>query len=324
MSLSKPASSSSATTTEIVDPTKSRFSLTLPQTYGYLTIVQAGSAIVFSTFLVTHLSAAILANFGGVELANKALVLGRVYYQNSLLEPIIVFGSLWVHITSGVAKRGIRLFWRKLRKEDSRKLTGEVNEKIEKIVTDETNDKGQVVRQKITTKTTTTITPSYISRAVAFLLPLHSLTGYLLIPVVVSHYAVNRIIPRRYLGDSSLIDITYVTLALKRWPKSTYLGFTLLLGLAAYHVASGAPAAFQVISGSISLKKNKDRAAIASDQAKKRQNSIRNGALTTSLGLVASGLLVIGGIIGRGNINIPLRAEYLRIYEHIYPQSWVR
>ncbi|CAG8611969.1 9868_t:CDS:2, partial [Scutellospora calospora] len=99
-----------------------------------------------------------------------------VYYQNRLLEPIIVAGSLWGHIISGLVKRGIKLYW-KYKKQDVRKLTGEVHEKVERIITDEKNEQGQVVRQKITTKTTTTITGSYISRAAVFLLQHHHLTG---------------------------------------------------------------------------------------------------------------------------------------------------
>ncbi|CAG8477256.1 5379_t:CDS:1, partial [Paraglomus brasilianum] len=167
MSLSKPTSSSTTSGRP-----------TLPQAYGYLTIVQSGTAIVFSTVLVTHLSAIALANFGGIHLTNKAIILGRVFYQNRLLEPIVVFGAFWGHVLSGLAKRGIKLYW-KYRKADVRKLYGEVYEKVEKIVEDETNEQGVVVRQKITTKTTTTITSSYLSRASALLLPFHILTGYL-------------------------------------------------------------------------------------------------------------------------------------------------
>lgn len=43
--------------------------------------VQAFSAMAFSTFAVIHLVPPMLASVGGVELANKALLWGRVYYQ---------------------------------------------------------------------------------------------------------------------------------------------------------------------------------------------------------------------------------------------------
>src|SRR6266540_4451731 len=134
---------------------------TLPKVYGYLTIVQAGTAITFSTFLVTHLSATALATIGGIDLTNKTIVLGRVYYQNKFLEPLVVLGALVGHVAAGIAKSSIRYYW-KYKRQDARKLTGEVHERIERIITDEKNDKGEVIRQKITTRTTTTITGSYI------------------------------------------------------------------------------------------------------------------------------------------------------------------
>ncbi|CAG8718810.1 819_t:CDS:1, partial [Scutellospora calospora] len=49
--------------------------ITTPKVYGYLTLVQAGTAVVFTTFLVTHLSATALATIGGIELTNKTIVL---------------------------------------------------------------------------------------------------------------------------------------------------------------------------------------------------------------------------------------------------------
>src|SRR4051812_42995233 len=100
MSLSKPTSSSTTSGKP-----------TLPQAYGYLTIVQSGTAIVFSTVLATHLSAIALANFGGIDLTNKAMILGRVFYQHRLLEPIVVIGAFSGHVLSGLAKRGIKLYW---------------------------------------------------------------------------------------------------------------------------------------------------------------------------------------------------------------------
>ncbi|CAG8445765.1 14595_t:CDS:1 [Ambispora leptoticha] len=327
MSLSKPAGNNSKITTGESNDGKSLFSISLPKAYSHLTITQAGSAIVFSTFLVTHLSATALANFGGIELANRTMLLGRVYYQNHLLEPIVVFGALGLHIASGVAKRVIRLYW-KYRRLDKRELTGDVHETVERIVTDEKNEEGQVVRQKITTKTTKTITTSFITKASAFLLPFHSLVGYLLIPAVINHVGIHRILPKRYFGDSSLINMTYVTLALRRWPKSSYLAYATLVGLAVYHVAGGAPAALKIIKGvTVQKGKNEKQSATvpeSSENSKKLIKYLRNGAIATTIGLVGGGLLVIGGKIGRENIRIPLRNEYLKVYGRVYPHSWVR
>ncbi|CAI2164720.1 7424_t:CDS:2 [Funneliformis geosporum] len=246
--------------------------ITLPKVYGYLTIVQAGTAIAFSTFLVTHLSATTLATLGGIELTNKTIILGRVYYQNKLLEPIVVFGALVGHVAAGIAKRSIKLYW-KYNKRDDRKLTGEVHEKVEKIVTDEKNEQGNVS------------------------------IG-------------------RYLGDSSLINATYVTLSLRKWPVTSYLSLTALIGLTAYHVISGFPVVYKILRGSV-LKKSAEKQVVLSDSAKKRQRIIRNGIMITSIGLLTTGLLVIGGKFGK-DPRIPLRTEYLKVYGQVLPQSWVR
>ena len=103
---------------------------------------------------------------------------------------------------------------------DSQKLYGEVYEKVEKIVEDETNEQGVVVRQKITTKTTMTITSSYLSRASALLLPFHILSGYLLFPLATTHLYVMRILPKRELGDSSSINATP---GFPKIPKTSHL-----------------------------------------------------------------------------------------------------
>ncbi|CAG8550313.1 5793_t:CDS:1 [Acaulospora colombiana] len=311
MSLSKPTNGN----------TKIRPKFSAPWFYYHLTTIQSGTAVVFTTFLATHLSATALATVGGIELTNKTIVLGRVYYQNRFLEPVIVFGSLWGHVLAGIAKGIIRLYWkRKVR--DQRKLTGDVHEKVEKIITDETDDKGVVVRQKITTRITTTTTDSHISRAIGLILPYHRETGYLLIPLVLGHAFVARGLPRRYFGDSSLIDATYITLALKRWPRSTYLALTVLVTLGVFHAVSGAPAVFKILKSVLS-KKGVEKQPGLSEAAKRRQRIIRNGVIVSTVGLLTAGILVIGGKIGRNDIRIPLRTEYLRVYGQIYPKNWV-
>ncbi|CAG8460538.1 8033_t:CDS:1 [Diversispora eburnea] len=289
-----------------------------PWFYYRLTIVQAGTAAVFTTFLVTHLSATALASFGGIELTNKTIVLGRVYYQNKFLEPIVVFGSLCGHIIAGIAKRVIKQYW-KYKKQDQRKLIGEVRIRVEKTTADETDEHGGV-RQKITTKTTTTITGSHITRALVLIGQYHHLTGYLLIPSVLAHALLNRILPRRHFGDSSMINASYVTLSLKKWPRSSYLGLTALIAIGVYHVGSGLPAVYKILK-SLLIKKNGEK---ISESAKKRQRYIRNGIIVSTIGLLMAGILVIGGKIGKDNTRIPLRKEYLKVYGQIYPQSWVR
>ncbi|GAA5802418.1 hypothetical protein HPULCUR_007883 [Helicostylum pulchrum] len=79
--------------------------------YGLLTKVQNGSAIVFSVFAVTHGVQILGANIGGSSLANNWIMLGRPFYQDEHLEGILVTGSILTHVTAGLAKLGIRLYW---------------------------------------------------------------------------------------------------------------------------------------------------------------------------------------------------------------------
>ncbi|CAG8765259.1 16523_t:CDS:1, partial [Acaulospora morrowiae] len=309
MSLSKPTNGNG----------KIRPAFSAPWFYCHLTTFQAGTAVVFTTFLVTHLSATALATVGGIELTNKTIVLGRVYYQNKFLEPVVVFGSLWGHVLAGIAKGIIRMYWKR-KARDYRKLTGDVHEKVEKIITDETNDEGKVVRQKITTRITTTTTESHISRAIGLILPYHREAGYILIPLVLTHAFISRALPRRHFGDSSLINATYITLALKKWPRSTYLALTALVTLGVFHAVSGAPAVFRILKSV--LFKNGEKPPVVSEAARKRQRIIRNGVIVSTVGLLTAGILVLGGKIGRDNIRIPLRTEYLKVYGQIYPKSW--
>ncbi|GBC03305.1 hypothetical protein RclHR1_05060008 [Rhizophagus clarus] len=292
--------------------------ITVPKVYVCLTIIQTGTAVVFGTFLATHLSAPALSLVGGIDLTNRTIVFGRVYYQNKFLEPLVVFGALIGHVGAGIAKRCIKIYW-KYKKQDERKLAGTVHEKVEKTTTDEKDNQGNVLRQKITTKTTTTVTGSYITRALSSLLPNHHTIGYILIPVVFGHAYINRILPKRCLGDSSLINATYVTLSLRNWPRSSYLALTALIGLTAYHITSGAPVAYRVLRGFL-FKKNREKLQA---EATKKDRVLRHGIAAVSVGLLTAGLLVIGGKFGK-DPRIPLRTEYLKVYGQVYPQSWIR
>jgi len=85
----------------------------LHQLYGGLTIIQSASALTFSVFYVTHATQFMAAPFGGIELSNKYLLLGRPLYQDEHLEPILVTGAATMHVLSGVAKGAIRTYWRR-------------------------------------------------------------------------------------------------------------------------------------------------------------------------------------------------------------------
>lgn len=67
------------------------------------TSIQSISAIGFSAFLAMHLAAP-LASALGLD-ASNVMLLTREYYQTSLSEPILVWGSLVAHIASSIVRR---------------------------------------------------------------------------------------------------------------------------------------------------------------------------------------------------------------------------
>jgi len=212
--------------------------------FEILTKVQSASALAFSTFVVTHAATVVVTALRGMDAGNRTLVFGRVYYQHRALEKVVVVGAATVHFLSGLAKRGIRLYW-KWRK--NIRVSGDtvVTQRMESS----TDEHGMTTTKKITTTTTFShLFPSTDHPGTA-LLPRHHVVGYLLAAVSAIHYYFTRTLPRRKLGDSSLVDLSYVTVSLQRFPKSAYFTYFALIGLASYHLISGAPTAYANVTG---------------------------------------------------------------------------
>lgn len=69
------------------------------------------SAATLGSVLIVHMAAPVVASFArgsvGLDMANQALLMGREYYQQALLEPVLVWGSLCVHLISSAIRRTI-------------------------------------------------------------------------------------------------------------------------------------------------------------------------------------------------------------------------
>ena len=174
---------------------------------------------------------------------------------------------------------------------------------------DETNEQGVVVRQKITTKTITTITSSYLSRASALLPPFHILSGYLLFPLAITHLYVMRILPKRELGDSSSINATYTTLVFRKFPETSYLITAALVCFGVYHVVSGIPAATRVLAGAVCKRKNGGEKPLAAliEKEKRKQRNIKRGVSVLQVFCWEGCTLLVGGL---EEISLEFRKEY--------------
>ncbi|KAK6357815.1 hypothetical protein TWF730_007173 [Orbilia blumenaviensis] len=75
----------------------------------YLVKTQQISSYIFTGFLGIHwFTTGIFPLFGDAEATDSSLLLSRVIYQNDVIEPCLVLGSVGAHIVSGVALRIIR------------------------------------------------------------------------------------------------------------------------------------------------------------------------------------------------------------------------
>jgi len=81
-----------------------------PSFWGALTRknIQSYSGAIFSSFLGLHVTTTLSANYGPLAY-NEALGFFRIFYQNPLIEPILL-GSLLVHIAAGITDLYGRFF----------------------------------------------------------------------------------------------------------------------------------------------------------------------------------------------------------------------
>lgn len=272
--------------------------------------VQAFSAMAFSTFAVIHLVPPMLATVGGVEVANKALLWGRVYYQTYGLEQVLVSGSLLVHLGAGLCKAVIRMVW-KVKSYYSGSSTSTTSRAIEKgdapTVNKEsftkTNASGSTTT--ITTKTTTIIKTTggsgSGSASAPGLFPYHRLAGWILTPLVIAHMNGMRLAPLEVLGDSSMVDYSFVTYLHRIGRSGPYI---LLVGLLAYHMFGGGPVAFNMV-----LPKGSARRV-------KVQDLVRSKKMRGVVAAVVVGVVMVGtGRIMFAEGPIPLSRVYLSLLD---------
>ncbi|KAG0230522.1 hypothetical protein BGX31_005804 [Mortierella sp. GBA43] len=212
--------------------------------YQGLGRLQACSAMAFGTFGIIHLVPPILATVGGVELANKALIWGRVYYQTYGIEQVLVYGSLGIHLGTSLCRFAVRMVW-----------------KAKALIAGEDRSLSRHTETTTTTTTTAISTESTVTSVASStstvnggtrsgsgsapgLFSYHRVAGWLLTPFVLAHMDQMRMIPLEFLGDSSMLDYSYVTFLYRMKRPVPY---ALLVGLMAYHMFSGAPVAFNMI-----------------------------------------------------------------------------
>lgn len=75
-----------------------------------LRLTQKWSAYAFSTFAVLHLSGVVVAPLFSIRAADSTFMFARTIYQNSLVEPTLVYGSAGIHLLTGVLLHCYKVF----------------------------------------------------------------------------------------------------------------------------------------------------------------------------------------------------------------------
>jgi len=242
-----------------------------------LKLVQSLSACSFSFFTVVHLSAPLSALLpsrpkyisSAENRANGFLLIGRELYQGEWTEPILVYGSLGLHIASGVFNRWIKVLqrierrkWKReaLRLEmknitsskDSSAGLPSLNQGEKELLVDEMdqldaelveikNDQTLEIEEDI-------VVPSARNSSIIPPLTTHHMTGYALIPIVIHHLYIHRILPSSPLPPISSLSpsfFNYTFTALSLTHSSPYLriastlSYASLASLATYHALVG-------------------------------------------------------------------------------------
>jgi hypothetical protein len=225
---------------------------------------------VFTAFHITNTSLIPLLTRSVAE-SNRYLLLTRPYYQSLLTEPLLVALPLAAHITSGIALRLYR------RRQALRRYGAETH------------------------KDRRTIPWPALSGTSAL--------GYALVPLAGFHVWTTRLLPLYAHGDSSLINLSYISHGFALHPAISTTGFAALVGVGAWHIVWGA-AKWMGFAPSQVSSHEEDKALVR----KRRWYSIN----AVSAGIVVVWLAGALGVVGRdGRVVGWIGKEYDELYRYI-------
>jgi succinate dehydrogenase/fumarate reductase cytochrome b subunit len=225
---------------------------------------------VFTAFHITNVSIIPLLT-RSVSESNRYLLLTRPYYQSIVTEPLLVALPLVAHVASGIA---LRLYRRR--------------QALKRYGAETKNDRRTIPWPALSGT---------------------SALGYALVPLASFHVWTTRILPLYAHGDSSLINLSYISHGFATHPFISFTGFTALISVGAWHVVWGAAKWMGFAPSQVSS--NESQKAMV---RKRRWYSINAvSALVAALWL-AGGL----GVVGRdGKVIGWVGKEYDELYRYI-------
>ncbi|KAF1920738.1 hypothetical protein BDU57DRAFT_509172 [Ampelomyces quisqualis] len=170
----------------------------------WLTRAQRYSSYAFTLFTAFHITNTALLPLltRSVSESNRYLLLTRPYYQSFLTEPLLVAIPLVAHISSGIA---LRLYRRR--------------KSLQRYGAETKNDRRTIPWPALSGT---------------------SALGYALVPFAGFHVWTTRILPLYAHGDSSLINLSYISHGFALHPIISAMGFTALVGIGVWHFVWGA------------------------------------------------------------------------------------
>ncbi|KAF9328553.1 hypothetical protein BG006_008283 [Podila minutissima] len=239
--------------------------------YQGLGRLQAISGLGFSAFAFVHVIPPVLAAFGGVELANKALIWGRVYYHTYGVEQIAVFGTLGVHILTSLGRAVVRSIW------SSKKYLANRNSRT--VVTEQHEGKTRTIIRETKVVASGSSAHSSASGSAPGSFPYHRLAGWIMAPIVLGHVFNVRINPLLKLQDSAIIDYSFITYLHR--VQNAGIFYVPLIALFLYHAYSNGQAAVNTV-----LPKGSPKRFTASEMIKSRPVRAVVAGVITTVGLV--------------------------------------
>ncbi|EGW30021.1 uncharacterized protein SPAPADRAFT_63639 [Spathaspora passalidarum NRRL Y-27907] len=217
-------------------PTPSQPTHKKPWLFPILYKIQKYSAYSFVSFVGIHLTSVVIVPILPIDTGIKQEVFSlakAVYHALPLYETTIIYGSSLLHVISGVTLRVLRTYERQQKKKN--KKTGHFNMNDSIQIKDSDDDIGL---GGISSIFGLGYKKSWISQTFG-VSPLQ-FSGYILIPLVAYHYFKFRLSPLLVEGDSSLINLDYITYMVNlRNPTANLLALSGLVWTATYHVCNG-------------------------------------------------------------------------------------
>ena len=235
--------------------------------------IQKYSSYTFTFFAALHITNTSLIPLAtrSVTESNRYLLLTRPYYQSALAEPLLVALPLLAHATSGIV---LRLYRR--------------SQALKRYGAETRTDKRTIPWPALSGT---------------------SLLGYALVPFAGFHVWTTRILPLYAHGDSSLINLSYISHGFALHPAVSFAGFSAMVSLGVLHFVWGA-ARWLGLAPSQVRSTQEQR-----DLVRKRRWYVANGISAALTALWWAGGL---GVVGRGGSVVGwVGKEYDELYRYI-------